>query len=96
MKWRSAYGVLCDRNMPLQLEGNSIRSLFKLLYRIEVSIFIARQNKNGFHRDEYIDMDGMKNKLDKIKNGKMQTKLGVALIEDKLRESIKTIQTLDV
>lgn len=36
-------------------------------------------------------MDGMKNKLDKIKNGKMQTKLGVALIEDKLRESIKTI-----
>ena len=90
MKWRSASGFLCDRGMPLRLKGKFYRTAVRpaLLYGTECWAV----KHNHVHKMNVAEMRMLRwmcghTRKDKLRNEFIRTKVGVAPIEDKLREN---------
>ena len=89
-KWKNASGVLCDKRIPLRLKGRVYRMVVRpaLLYGAECWPI----RKSHVQRMRVTEMRMIRwicghTKLDKIRNEVIRGKLGVASIEDKLREA---------
>ena len=90
VKWRSAKGVLCDRNMPLSLKGKFCRTVVRpsLLYGTECWA-IKKQHTHKISVTEMRILKWMcgKSRMDKVRNEDIRSLVGVASIEDKMREN---------
>ncbi|KAI8556243.1 hypothetical protein RHMOL_Rhmol05G0237300 [Rhododendron molle] len=90
LKWRSATGVLCDKRVPTKLKrkfyGTSIRPM--MLYGTECWP-IKKQHVNKLSVAEMRMLTWMcgKTRRDMIRNEKVHEMVGVAPIEEKLREN---------
>ena len=84
LKWRSTTGVLCDRNIPL--DWRTIRPT--LLYDTECWA-IKRHHVQKMSVAEMRMLRWMcgNTRRDKVKNEDIRTKIGVAFIEEKMREN---------
>ena len=88
-KWKNASGVLCDRRIPLKLKGRVYRMVVRpaLLYGVECWPI----KKSQVQRMSVAEMRMIRwicghTRLDKIRNEVIRAKIGVASIEDKMRE----------
>ncbi|XP_019256336.1 PREDICTED: uncharacterized protein LOC109234728 [Nicotiana attenuata] len=89
MKWRLASGVLCDKNVPPRLKGKFYRVVVRptMLYGAE-----CWPVKNSHvQRMKVVEMKILRwmcghTRRDKISNEVIQDKVGVAPVEDKMRE----------
>jgi len=90
LKWRSATGVLCDRNIPLWLKRKFYRTSIRpaLLYGTEYwaikryhaqKISVAKMHMLLWMYDNM--------RRDKVRNENICTKINVASIEEKIREN---------
>ena len=88
LKWRSATVVLCNRHIPLWLKGKFYRTAIRsaLLYGIECQT-IKRHHAQKITVEEMCMLRQMcgNTRRDKVRNE--DTKIGVASIEDKMREN---------
>ncbi|XP_070054044.1 uncharacterized protein [Nicotiana tomentosiformis] len=90
MEWRLAFGVLCDKKVPPILKGKFYRAVVRLamLYGAEcwpVKNSHIKKMKVAEMR-MLIWMRG-NTKMDKIRNEDIRNKVGVAPMDDKLREA---------
>ena len=90
MKWRGASGVLCDRKVPLKLKGKFYKTAVRpaMLYGAECWAMTRAHE----HKMRVVEMRMLRwmcghTKMDKIRNESIREKVGVASIEDKLRET---------
>ena len=88
-KWRSATGVICDRNFPIKLKGKFYRTAIRpaMLYGSECWAI----KKQQIHKMNVAEMRMLrwmcsKTRKDRIRNIEIQRKVGVAPIDTKLRE----------
>ena len=88
LKWRLAFGVLCDRRVPPRLKGRCYRTTIRLAmaYGVEFCLF----NKQHMHKIDVVEMRILRcmcgrTRNDKIRNEHFREHLGVALIWDKIR-----------
>ncbi|KAI0531437.1 hypothetical protein KFK09_000992 [Dendrobium nobile] len=90
LKWRNASGLLCDRNVPLKLKGKFYKMVVRpaMLYGAEcwplkekhnTKLSVAEMRMLGW-------MSGFTLR-DRIQNEHIREKVGVAPVEDKIRES---------
>jgi len=90
LKWRSATGVLCDRNIPLWLKGKFYRTAIRstLLYDAECWT-IKRYHAQKMSVVEMRMFCWMydNTRRDKVRNEDIRVKIGVAVIEEKMREN---------
>ena len=90
LKWRSATGVLCDRNIPLWLKGKFYRTAIRpaLLYGTECWA-IKRYHAPKMSVAEMRMLRWMcdNTRRDKVRNEDIRTKIGIAPIEEKMREN---------
>ena len=90
MKWRSATGVLCDRNILLWLKEKFYRNTIRpaLLYGIEYWA-IKRHHAQKMSVAEMRMLRWMcsNTRRDKVRNENIRTKIGIASIEEKMREN---------
>ncbi|MCX8759408.1 reverse transcriptase domain-containing protein [Vibrio parahaemolyticus] len=90
MKWRNASGVLCDRRLPAKLKGKFYRTAIRpsLLYGSECWT-VKHDHTQKIHVAEMRMLRWMSGNTirDKLKNDFIRHKIGVAPIEDKLREN---------
>ena len=90
LKWRSATGVLCDRNIPLWLKGKFYRTTIRpaLLYGIECWA-IKRYHAQKMSVAEMRTLHRMcgNTRRDKVRNENIRTRIGIASIEEKMREN---------
>jgi hypothetical protein len=90
MKWRSASGVLCDKRLPIKLKGKFYRTAIRpaLLYGSECWT-IKHDHMQKINVAEMRMLRWMSGNTikDKLKNDFIRHKIGVAPIEDKLREN---------
>ena len=88
MKWRSAVGVLCDRNIPLWLKEKFYRTAIRLalLYGTECWV-IKRYHAQKMSLAEMRMLRWMygNTRRDKVRTEDIRTKIGVASIEEKMR-----------
>ena len=90
MKWKSATGVLCDRRMPLRLKGKFYRMTIRpaLLYGTECWAakrhHIQKMSVAEMRMLRWMCGNTIK---DKIQNEEIRKKVGVAPIENKMREN---------
>jgi Reverse transcriptase (RNA-dependent DNA polymerase) len=89
VKWRCASGVLCDRNIPVKLKGKFYRTAVRpaMLYGAEC----WATKKQHVHKMGVAEMRMLRwmcghTRLDKIRNEDIRKKIGVAPIEEKMRE----------
>ncbi|KAG5581780.1 hypothetical protein H5410_052407, partial [Solanum commersonii] len=90
MKWRLAFGVLCDKKIPFRLKGKFYRVVVRpaLLYGAE-----CWPVKNAHVQKMHVaDMRMLRwmcghTRSDKIRNEVIREKVGVASVVDKLREA---------
>ena len=88
-KWKNASGVLCDRKMPLRLRGRVYRVVVRpaLLYGAECwPIKKTQVQKMRVAEMRMIRWICGHTRLDKIRNEVIRSRIGVASIEDKMRE----------
>ena len=90
LKWRNATGVLCDRNILLWLKGKFYRTPIRpaLLYGTECWA-IKRYHAQKMSVVEMCMLRWMcgNTRRDKVRNEDIRTKIGVASIEEKMREN---------
>jgi len=90
LKLRSAIGVLCDRNIPLWLKEKFYRTAIKpaLLYGTECYA-IKRYHAQKISVAEMRMLRWMygNTRRDKVRYDDIRTKIGVASIEEKIREN---------
>ena len=90
IKWRSAIGVLCDRRIPVKLKGKFYRTAIRpaMLYGSECWA-TKKQNvqKMGVAEMRMLRWMCGKTRKDKVRNEYFREIVGVAPIEDKLREN---------
>jgi hypothetical protein len=90
MKWKSATEVLCDRRMPLRLKGKFYRTTIRpaLLYSTECWAakrhHIQKMSVAEMRMLRWMCGNTIK---DKIRNEEIRKKVGVAPIENKMREN---------
>ena len=86
----SVTGVLCDRNFPLWLKGKFYRTAIRqaLLYGTECWA-IKRHHAQKMSVAEMRMLHWMcgNTRRDKVRNEDIRTKIGVAPIEEKMREN---------
>nr|XP_009774518.1 PREDICTED: uncharacterized protein LOC104224532 [Nicotiana sylvestris] len=90
MKWRLASGVLCDRNVPPSLKGK----IYKVLVR-STMLYGAKcwpVKKSHVQKTKVAEIRMLRcmwghTRKDQIMNEVIRDKVGVAHVEDKLRES---------
>ena len=89
-KWRKAAGVLCDKKIPFRLKGRVYRMVIRpaLLYGAEC----WQIKKTQVQRLMVAEMRMIRwmcgfTRLDRIRNVAIRERVGVAPLEDKLRES---------
>ncbi|XP_070057395.1 uncharacterized protein [Nicotiana tomentosiformis] len=90
MKWRLVSGVLCDKNVPPRCKGKFYKAVVRpsMLYGAEC----WPVKKSHVQKLKVAEMRMLRwmcghTRRDKIRNEYIRDKLGVAPIEDKLRES---------
>ena len=90
LKWRSATGVLCDRRIPVKLKGKFYKTAIRpaLLYGAEC----WATKKQHVHKMSVTEMRMLrwmcgKTRKDKVRNEHIRGLVGVAPIEDKIREN---------
>jgi len=89
-KWKNASGVLCDRKIPLRLKGKIYRMVVRpaLLYGSECwPIKKAQIQRLRVAEMRMIRWICGHTRLDRIRNEVSRGKIGVASIEDKMREA---------
>ena len=90
LQWRSATGVLCDRNMPMSLKKKFYRKTVRpsLLYGTECWAN-KKQNTQKISVTEMRMLRWMcgKTRMDKVRNEDTRSLVGVAPIEEKMREN---------
>ncbi|KAI8542827.1 hypothetical protein RHMOL_Rhmol08G0169600 [Rhododendron molle] len=90
LKWRSATGVLCDKRVPTKLKGKFYRTAIRpaLLYGTECWP-IKKQQVNKMSVAEMRMLRWMcgKTRRDRVRNETVREIVGVAPIEEKLREN---------
>jgi hypothetical protein len=90
LKWRSATGVLCDKRVPTKLKGKFYRTAIRpaMLYGTECWP-IKKQQVNKISVAEMRMLRWMcgKTRRDRIRNETIREMVGVAPIEEKLREN---------
>jgi len=90
LKWRSAIWVLCDRNIPLWLKEKFYRTAIRpaLLYGIECWA-IKRYQVQKMSIVEMCMLHWIcgNTRRDKVRNADIHTKIGIASIEEKMREN---------
>ena len=90
LKWRSTTGVLCDRNILLWLKGKFYRIALRpiLLYDRECWA-IKRYHAQKISVAEMCMLRWMccNTRRDKVRNENIRIKIGVAPIEEKMREN---------
>ena len=89
-KWRKASGILCDRKVPLSLKGKFYRTAIRpaMLYGSECWA-TKYENEQKMRVAEMRMLRWMcgHTRLDRIRNEKIREKVGVAPIDEKMRES---------
>ena len=90
LKWRSATGVLCDRNIPLWMKGKFYRTAISpaLLYGTEYWVI----KRHHAHKMSVAEMRMLRwicgnSRRDKVRNEDIRTKIGLTSIEEKMREN---------
>jgi len=87
-KWRSAFGVLCDKQMPVKLKGKIYRMVIRpaLTYGVECwPIKKAQVQRMMVTETRMIHWMCGNTRMDKIRNEVIRGKVGVAPIEHKMR-----------
>jgi len=90
LKWRSAIGVLCDRNIPLCLKGKFYQTAIRLalLYGTECwAIKRYRAQKMSVAEMRILHWIYGNTKRDKMKNEDFRNKISRTPIEEKIREN---------
>ena len=90
LKWRGAFGVLCDKRIPLKLKGKFYKTAIRLAMLYGAECWAT--NKQQVHKMSVAEMRMLrwmsgKTRKDKIRNEFIRGSLGVAPIGDKMRES---------
>ena len=89
VKWKNATRVLCDGKMPIKLKGKFYRTVIRpaMLYGSECWA-IKRQHISKMSVAEMRMLRWMSGhtRMDRIRNEVIRSKVGVAPIEDKVRE----------
>nr|XP_033512275.1 uncharacterized protein LOC117276960 [Nicotiana tomentosiformis] len=89
MRWRLALGVLCDKNVPPRLKGKCYRVVVRLAMLYGVECWPVK--KSHVQKMSLAEMRMLRwicghTRKDKIRNRVIRDKVGVASVEDKLRE----------
>ncbi|XP_070032186.1 uncharacterized protein [Nicotiana tomentosiformis] len=90
MKWRLASGVLCDKNVPLKHKGKFYRAVVRLAMLYGAKCWpVKNYHVHKMKVDEMRKLRWMcgHSRLDRIRNEVIRDKVGVALVEDKMREA---------
>ena len=85
LKWRSATGVLCDRNIPLWLKEKFYRTAIRpaLLYGTEYWVIKRYHAQKMSVAEMHILRWMCGNTRNKVKNEDIRTKISVASIEER-------------
>ncbi|PKA57161.1 ataxia telangiectasia mutated family protein [Apostasia shenzhenica] len=90
VKWRNAFGVLCDRKSPSRIKGKFCKTVVRsvMIYGAEC-LPAKKKHTNKINIAEMRMLWWMcgYTRKDRMRNEYIQKKVGVAPIEDKLRES---------
>ena len=84
LMWRSAIGVLCDRNMPLSLKGKFYRTVVRLFLLYGTGCWAnKKQHTQKISVTEIRMLRWMcgKTRMDKVRNEDIRCLVGVASIE---------------
>ncbi|KAH0461941.1 hypothetical protein IEQ34_009516 [Dendrobium chrysotoxum] len=90
LKWRNASGLLCDRKVPLKLKGKFYKMVVRpaMLYGAECWPLKEKHNsKLSVAEMRMLRWMSGFTLRDRIRNEHIREKVGVALVEDKIRES---------
>ncbi|KAL5157933.1 Obg-like ATPase 1 [Glycine soja] len=90
MKWRKASGVLCDAKVPIKLKGKFYRTAVRpaILYGIECwAVKSQHETKVGVAEMRMLRWMCGKTRQDKIRNGAIRERVGVAPIVEKMVEN---------
>ncbi|XP_075093167.1 uncharacterized protein LOC142177455 [Nicotiana tabacum] len=90
MKWRLATGVLCDKKVPLLLKGKFYRAVVRpaMLYGTECwPVKISHIQRMKVAEMRMLRWMCGHTRKDKIRNEDIREKVGVAPMEDKMREA---------
>ena len=90
MKWRKASGVLCDAKIPIKLKGKFYRTAVRptILYGTECwTVKSQHENKVGVAEMRMLWWMCGKTRQDKIRNGAIRERVGVAPIVEKMVEN---------
>ena len=90
LKWRNASGLLCDRNVPLKLKGKFYKMVVRpaMLYGAECWPLKEKHNtKLSVAEMRMLRWMSGFTLRDRIRNEHIREKVGVAPVEDKIRES---------
>ncbi|KAI0494972.1 hypothetical protein KFK09_025118 [Dendrobium nobile] len=90
LKWRNASGLLCDRNVPLKLKGKFYKMVVRpaMLYGAECWPLKEKHNtKLSVAEMRMLRWMSGFTLRDRLRNEHIREKVGVAPVEDKIRES---------
>ncbi|KAL5147204.1 Ribosomal protein L11 methyltransferase [Glycine soja] len=90
MKWRKAWGVLCDAKVPIKLKGKFYRTAVRpaILYGTECwAVKSQHENKVGVAEMRMLRWMCGKTRQDKIRNEAIRERVGVAPIVEKMVEN---------
>ncbi|KAH0468953.1 hypothetical protein IEQ34_002185 [Dendrobium chrysotoxum] len=90
LKWRNASGLLCDRKVPLKLKGKFYKLVVRpaMLYGVECWPLKEKHNtKLSVAEMRMLRWMSSFTLRDRIRNEHIREKVGVAPVEDKIRES---------
>ena len=90
MKWRNASGFICDRKIPNKLKGKFYRTAIRpaMLYGSECWALKGQQEqKMGVTEMRMLRWMSGHTRKDKLRNGYIRGKVGVAPIEEKMTET---------
>ncbi|KAH0434466.1 hypothetical protein IEQ34_026824 [Dendrobium chrysotoxum] len=97
LKWRNASGLLCDRKVPLKLKGKFYKMVVRpaMLYGAECWPLKEKHNSNIYiyiKKKSVAEMRMLRwmsgfTLRDRIRNEHIREKVGVAPVEDKIRDS---------
>ena len=89
-KWRNASSILCDRKVPLKLKGKFYKTAIRpaMLYGSECwGTNYAHEQKMRVAEMRMLRWMSGHTRLDKIRNEYIRNKVGVAPIDEKMRET---------
>lgn len=88
VKWRLAYGVLCDKKAPSKLKCKFYRVVVRpaLLYGVLASVKLTCSG-DACCRDKDVEMMCGYTRRENIRNDVIRDKLGVTSMVDKMREA---------